>query len=174
MTLGPVAEALGGICKALLPLPEEVHEGAPASPLAVCTLSSMDLLRELAASGLMGRVALAGRLLSENRGIDALLRSLCSPGPPARRITALLLCGREVRGHLAGDALLRLHAGGVDPYGRIVGSPSPDPVLRAGRGEVERFRKGVRIINRIGVADLGALAGTIMSASGAGGAPRAP
>ena len=139
---------LGNICEALIPIPEETRIGNPDSPVAVCTLSSIRLFREIANSDMLGGLAIVGRLFSENRGIDALVRFVNSS-----RVGTIVLCGMEVRGHRAGDALLRLCENGIDGEGRIISSTSPDPFLHAGRAEIERFRGRVRIVNRIGETD---------------------
>ncbi len=39
---------IGVLCKAILPIPEESYQGNPSSTIAVCTLSSLDLLKEMA------------------------------------------------------------------------------------------------------------------------------
>ncbi len=152
--MNPLGCALGELCKVLLPIPEEVYFGNAGSPVAVCTLSSIRLLREIAGSDMMGEVAVAGRLLSENAGIDALIRTVNS----SPNIRTIILCGREVQGHLAGDALLKLHANGVDKSGRIIGSHSPDPVLKAGGAEIRQFCDNVEIMDHTGETGLAAIA----------------
>ena len=140
---------LGEACKILLPIPEEVYRGSDGSPVAVCTLSSISLLKEIASSETLGRVAIAGRLLSENRGIDAMIRFVVS----SPNVRTVVVCGREVRGHRAGHSLLALYRNGADGAGRIVGSSSPDPVLQTPHAEIERFRRQVTIVDRIGQTD---------------------
>ncbi|ABK78054.1 tetrahydromethanopterin S-methyltransferase, subunit A [Cenarchaeum symbiosum A] len=136
-----------------------VHLGNPESTVAVCTLSSMDLLDRIAGSELMEEIALAGRLLSENEGIDALIRSANSGN-----IRTVVLCGREVRGHLAGHSLLELHKNGIGPGGRIAGSASPHPVLESGQAEVDLFRGRVDIIDAIGETGLDDIGRLVRSA----------
>ena len=65
---------LGGICKTILPIKEEVFYGNPNSSIAICTLSSIDLLRKISQPKFLQSVAVVGRLLSENKGIDALIQ----------------------------------------------------------------------------------------------------
>jgi tetrahydromethanopterin S-methyltransferase subunit A len=136
----------GQICKIVLPIREDVFYGNPQSSIAVCTLSSMDLLREIAESDVIRNVALAGRLLSENKGIDALIRSI-NKNP---NITTLILCGKEVAGHRAGHSLLLAYRYGIDENGRIVNSLSPNPFLSVSESEISTFQKRIRIIDRIG------------------------
>ena len=41
-----LGETIGEICKIVLPIPEEVYFGNEDSQLAICTLSSMKLLKK--------------------------------------------------------------------------------------------------------------------------------
>lgn len=145
-----LGEIAGEICRILLPIDDRIYHGNPSSNVAVCTLSSMGLLEELSGSPLMGSVCIAGRLLSENRGIDALVRTVLSGG----RIRYLVLCGRDSAGHRAGHSLLCLHRNGVDSRGRIIGSSSPHPVLSLTADEVGEFQERMTIIDMTGETDL--------------------
>jgi len=78
----------GEICKIILPINGEVFFGNPRSSLAICTLSSMNLLKEIANSNLLSKVALVGRLFSENKGIDSLVRYVISN----KNLETILLC----------------------------------------------------------------------------------
>ena len=157
--MNAIGDIAGRVCEILIPVRGDIFYGNPASPVAVCTLSSMQLLRKLSGSAMMDRVALVGRLLSENRGIDSLIRgTAANPG-----ITTLIVCGRDAPGHMAGRSLLALHRNGISPNGRIIGSPSPDPLLAASPREVRRFQDRIHIIDRIGETDpqkIAALAGS--------------
>lgn len=139
-------EVAGRLCKVLLPIPDDVFYGNPSSSVAICTLSSMNLLREIASSVMMERIALAGRLLSENKGIDALIRHV-NKNP---NITTIILCGKEVSGHRAGHSLLLVHRHGIDMNGRIINSVSPDPVLTVTESEVAQFQRQINIVDKIG------------------------
>lgn len=139
----------GEICKILLPIPEEVYFGNQNSCVAICTLSSIDLLKEIANSDLLENVALVGRLLSENKGIDSVVRFVNSN----KKIKCIVLCGKEVWGHRAGHSLLALYRNGIDANGRIINSQSPDPILEVTRNEIEQFQNQVTIIDRIGETD---------------------
>lgn len=139
-------EVAGRLCKVLLPIPDDVFYGNPSSSVAICTLSSMNLLREIASSVMMERIALAGRLLSENKGIDALIRHV-NKNP---NITTIILCGKEVSGHRAGHSLLLVHRHRIDMNGRIINSVSPDPVLTVTESEVAQFQRQINIVDKIG------------------------
>ncbi|RDJ31956.1 MAG: tetrahydromethanopterin S-methyltransferase subunit A [Crenarchaeota archaeon] len=139
----------GEVCKILLPIPEEVYFGNQKSSIAICTLSSISLLKEIAESNLLDNVAIVGRLFSENKGIDALVRFVNS-NP---NIKTLILCGKEVWGHKAGESLLALYENGIDSDGRIIGSHSPDPISQLSNSEVQKFQNQITIINKTGETD---------------------
>jgi len=73
-----VENIVGEICKIVLPINEEIFLGNQKSSIAICTLSSMKLLNEISNSSLMSEIALVGRLLSENKGIDSLIKYVIS------------------------------------------------------------------------------------------------
>ena len=98
----------------------------------------------------MDKISIAGRLLSENRGIDTIIKFTLDH-PDLKRI---ILCGQEVKGHKAGQALLSLYTNGIDNNGRIIGALGPYPTIRSLSQEVETFRKQVKIINMIGTTNI--------------------
>lgn len=142
-------DAAGKVCEAVLPIKHEYYLGR-GKELAICTLSSIDLLQEISKSDVMGRIAIAGRLLSENRGIDAMIR-FALDHPDLKRI---IVCGKEVKGHRAGQALLALDRNGVDRDGRIIGALGPYPTLKSPAQDVQAFRRQVEIIDMIGTVDI--------------------
>jgi tetrahydromethanopterin S-methyltransferase subunit A len=146
-------DAAGKLCQALLPIKHEYYLGA-GNAVAICTLSSIDLLETVSSSSLMNKVLIAGRLLSENKGIDAII-SFAIKHPELKR---LLLCGKEVKGHRAGQALLAFKINGVDSFGRIIEAVGPNPVLMSSPLDIEIFRHQVQIINLIGVVDIARIA----------------
>ena len=143
-------EIAGEICKILLPVEEKLYFGNPNSPIIVCTLSSMRLLKEIATSSLMDKISVAGRLFSENKGIDLLVRHVISN----KKIKTIILCGKDSTGHYAGHSILCLHLNGIDQNGMIIGSKSPNPILSLTNDEVLRFQKQVKIIDKIGETDI--------------------
>lgn len=143
MNLGNLA---GEICKVLFPINEEVFFGNPNSSIAVCTLSSMKLLKEIVDSSLMLKIAVAGRLLSENKGIDSLVKYIISN----KNIKTIFICGQDTHGHRPGHSLLNLYKNGVDNEGRITGSSSPDPVLTLTQSQIDEFQRQIKLINKIG------------------------
>ena len=147
MNLGEIA---GQICKVILPIPEETYFGNAKSDTAICTLSSIGLLKEIAKSDLMEKISIAGRLLSENKGIDSLVRYV-NKNPNLRTI---LVCGSEVSGHKTGHALFCLHQFGTDHSNRIINSISPDPVLSVSKKEIEQFQNQIQLVDIIGQTDM--------------------
>lgn len=144
-----IGEALGEVCKTIFPISEEIYFGNSKSSISICTLSSMDLLKNITSSEIMNYVAIAGRLLSENKGIDLLVRNIISQ----KNIKTIILCGVDVLGHKSGHSLLALHKNGIDNDGRILNSLSKDPVLSLSKIEVKKFQKQVKIINEINETD---------------------
>ncbi|MFY9301618.1 MAG: tetrahydromethanopterin S-methyltransferase subunit A [Candidatus Nitrosotenuis sp.] len=143
-------EIAGQICKILIPIHGEVFYGNSRSNIGICTLSSMRLLRQITESGLLEKVAVAGRLLSENKGIDALVKyTIKNP-----TLDTIIVCGDEVSGHRAGRSLILLHKYGTDKDNRIISSPSPDPILSSSESEIRKFQSQVKIIDMIGKTNL--------------------
>jgi tetrahydromethanopterin S-methyltransferase subunit A len=106
----------------------------------------------------MDKILVVGRLLSENKGIDTIIKFTLSH-PELRYI---IVCGKEVRGHQAGQALLSLYENGIinnndNNTGSmfIVGAKGPYPVLRSSWEDVNAFRKQItKIYNLIGISDI--------------------
>jgi len=154
-----VENIVGEICKIILPINEEVFFGNSTSSIAVCTLSSMKLLKKISNSSLISQIALAGRLLSENKGIDSLVKYVISK----KNIKIILICGKDTTGHRSGHSLLKLYENGVDSNGRIIDSSSPDPVLTITKSEIQIFQKQITIINKIGETDISEIEHSIIS-----------
>lgn len=152
-----VEDIAGELCRIILPIEEEVFFGNPKSNIAVCTLSSMSLLKDISKSSIIKEIAIAGRLLSENKGIDSLVRSVISN----EKIDTIILCGKDTLGHKPGDSLLYLYKNGMDVNHKIIGSSSPHPILTVTKKEVSKFQGQVKIINKIGKTSISELKNTI-------------
>ncbi len=148
-----IDDIAGELCRILLPIEEEVFFWDSASNIAVCTLSSMNLLRDISKSSIIKEVAIAGRLLSENKGIDSLIKSIISN----EKIDTIILCGKDTLGHKPGDSLLCLYKNGMDVNQKIIGSSSPHPILTVTRKQVSKFQGQVKIINKIGQTSISQL-----------------
>ena len=143
--MNALGEAIGELCKIILPIPEESYLGNLNSSIAICTLSSIDLLKKLANSQILGHTSIIGRLLSENKGIDSIIKHVNEN----RKIKTIIVCGKEVWGHKAGHSLFQLHQNGVDKNNRIIGSISPDPYLTVSKSQIQYFQNNVSLINLI-------------------------
>ncbi len=135
------------------PLPGDYDVVRYVAPVAVCTLNSAALARELAARR-PGGLAIVGSLHTENLGIEHIVRNvLANPN-----VRFLVLCGEDTRqaiGHLPGQSLVALCENGVDAEGRIVGARGKRPVLKnVPRDEIEAFRRQVGIVPLIGEEDV--------------------
>lgn len=141
---------IGEICKYLLPIKHE-HFVGNGSRIAICTLSSIRLLTEISNdTKLMNNLAIVGRLLSENKGIDEII-NYCIVN---KELEHLILCGKDSRGHRAGDSLIALSKNGMTKEGIIIKSKSPKPQLRSSYQEVEIFRNRITVHNLIEETDL--------------------
>ena len=154
-----IEDIAGELCKILLPIEEEIFFGEPISNIAICTLSSINLLKDISHSNIIKEIAIAGRLLSENKGIDSLIRSVISN----EKINIIILCGKETIGHKSGDSLLCLYKNGIDKNHKIIGSSSPHPILTVTKKQVSKFQKQVKIINKIGETDISNLKSIVES-----------
>ena len=164
--MNAIGDALGELCKIMLPIRPESYRGNPESAVAVCTLSDIALLDDLASDpGALRRVNIVGRLLSENRGIDAMLGYL-HDNP---RVRTVIVCGTDGAGHRAGHSLLMLHRYGVDhnsgsgsgAANRIARSRSPEPYITASPDQIGHFRRDTSIVDMTGASDRAEILGCI-------------
>jgi tetrahydromethanopterin S-methyltransferase subunit A len=122
--------------------------GDPAAPVAVCVLTSTDLMPALAA---LPGVAIAGEVQTANLGLERIVTNVVAN--PAIRF--LLLCGKESKLFRPGQSLLALLDNGLDEAGRITGALGYEPVLRGVPGDVvRRFRAQVEVADWSGEVDL--------------------
>ena len=143
--------AAGKLCEALIPIKHEYYLGN-GKCTAICTLSSIDLLEEISKSAdMMNRILIVGRLLSENKGIETIIKFTL--GHP--ELHYMIICGKEVKGHQAGQALLSLYTSGINYDGRIIGAKGPYPLLRSSQKDIEVFRKQIyKIYDLIDIDDI--------------------
>lgn len=144
---------VGEICRLLLPIKHERYIGNGIE-IAICVLSSIGLLGKiLNDTKLMNEMAIVGRLLSENKGIDEIIKY----GIVNKHLKHLIMCGKDSRGHRAGESLIALSKCGITKEGVIINSNSPKPRLRSSYQEVELFRNRITIHNLIGETDLNSI-----------------
>ncbi len=149
----------GEVCKTLFPIPEEVYFGNLKSSIAICVLSSVPLLKEIANSELMNNISIVGKLFSENKGIDSIIRHINSNS----NVKIIIICGKEGWGHKPGSSLIAVYKNGIDDDGRIINSLSPDPFLTVSKTEVKKFQSRVKIINKIGITNFGEISSLVHS-----------
>ncbi|MDH5430621.1 MAG: tetrahydromethanopterin S-methyltransferase subunit A [Nitrosopumilus sp.] len=130
--MNAIGEAIGELCKVILPIHEDYYLGNPNSAIAVCTLSSMNLLKSFANPEILNKISIVGRLLSENKGIDSIIKHVNKNS----QIDTIVVCGKEVWGHRSGHSLFELHKNGIDQKNRIINSISPDPYLTVSKSEI--------------------------------------
>ncbi|UCD07943.1 MAG: tetrahydromethanopterin S-methyltransferase subunit A, partial [Candidatus Aenigmatarchaeota archaeon] len=118
--------------------------GNPDSPIAVCTMASIEMDMP------MDKIAIIGKCVTENLGIEKIVKNTIS-NP---KIRYLIFCGKESHGHFVGQAMKSLNENGVDGEKRIIGAKGGMPVLKNLEiGEIERFREQVEIVDMSGEAD---------------------
>ena len=124
----------------------EFTVGDETNQIVLVTLgSSIDV------SGVIDRIAISGTMKTENIGIEKVIANIIS-NP---NIRYLIICGAEVHGHLAGDALLAIHRSGIDEKNRIIGASGAIPFIsNLSSKEVDRFREQVEIIDLVNVEDM--------------------
>ena len=134
------------------PVEGRYEVGSQDSPVAVCTMATMEL--DLP----MDQIAIKGKCVTENMGIEKIIRNMIA-NPKLR---FLLLCGQVSRGHFIEDAFLNLHKNGVDKEKRIIGAKGGMPILKnLSPEEIERFRKQVDPVNMAGETDQGKILGKV-------------
>ena len=146
----------GEACKLLFPITVDIFKGH-GSKVSVCTLSSIDLLIKISKSRLMNDLLIAGRLHSENKGVDKIIQfSISHP-----QLKFVVLCGKDTPGHCPGSALIYLMNNGVDGNGKIIGSVSPSPFVHSDIAEVEQFRKQITLIDMRNCFDVNKISETV-------------
>ena len=143
--MNALGEVIGKFCKTILPIPEEFYTGNPDSSIAVCTLSSIDLLKKFTNSEIFNDICIVGRLLSENKGIDSIIEYVNKH----QKIKIIIVCGKEVWGHKSGHSLFQLHKNGIDKNNRIINSTSPDPFLSISKSKIQYFQHNITLVNLI-------------------------
>jgi tetrahydromethanopterin S-methyltransferase subunit A len=148
-----IENCIGEICKYLIPIKHEYYLGN-GRRFALCTLSSIKLLIEISnETKLMNKVAIVGRLLSENNGIDKIIKYCLTD----KELVHLVVCGRDGGGHKPGNSLIALSVNGITKEGKIIMSKSPYPYLVSSYEEVQTFRDRITIHNLIEETNLNSI-----------------
>lgn len=133
------------------PVPGAYVVADPAGTVAVCTLTSNELMEPCAK---IPGVAIAGRLYTVNLGIEKIVQNVTSN--PAVRF--LVLCGRESPVFQPAQGLRALLENGVSAERRISGALGHLPVLdHVPAAQIEAFRRQVELVDCTGVSDVEAL-----------------
>ena len=96
--------------------------------------------------------ALTGEMRTENLGIERVIINTISNC----NIRYIIICGKESKGHFAGQSLIAIHENGIDKNGKIIGSKGAIPFIENIPLEaVERFRKQIKkVVNLIDEIDI--------------------
>ena len=155
--MNKLGDTIGKICEKLLPISEEFYIGNTDSSICICTLSSIKLLKEIKNSKIIDDVAIAGRLFTENKGIDSIIKYVNEN----KKIKTIIVCGKEVWGHKSGHSLFQLYQNGIDDKNRIINSTSPDPILTISKSEIQYFQKEITLVNLINETNIESIINTI-------------
>ncbi|MFH1721311.1 MAG: tetrahydromethanopterin S-methyltransferase subunit A [Candidatus Altiarchaeota archaeon] len=117
----------------------------PKKSVCVCTLED-DL--DMPTDGLAG----SGKLRTENLGVERIVvNTISNP-----HIRFLVVCGREIKGHRAGQSLIALWRNGLDDKKRIIGAKGAIPYIQNLPPEfVGRFQIQVEVVDLIDEKDPG-------------------
>ncbi|HNL85766.1 MAG TPA: tetrahydromethanopterin S-methyltransferase subunit A [Methanoregulaceae archaeon] len=136
----------------------DFHAGDANSPVAVMTCGS-----HLDEKGICDKgAAICGSCKTENLGLEKVIANIIS-NP---NIRFLLLCGTEVKGHLAGQTMAALHKGGVKD-GRVVGAEGAIPFIEnLADDAIKRFQEQCELVNIMESEDLGTIGAKINELKG--------
>ncbi len=95
-------------------------------------------------------LALYGKSRTENLGVERVVVNTVSN----MNIRVVVVCGEEIHGHMAGQAIFALWENGVGKDRRIVGAKGAIPYIQNLPPHfIERFREQVEVVDLIGVVD---------------------
>src|SRR5512136_2554487 len=127
----------------------DFNPGDPNSPVAVMTCGSHLDEKGICEKG----AAICGSCKTENLGLEKVIANIIS-NPNIRFI---LLCGTEVKGHLAGQTMIALHKNGVKE-GRVVGAEGAIPFIEnLNDTHIKRFQEQIEVVNIMESEDLNAI-----------------
>ena len=136
----------------------DFNSGDANNPVAVMTCGS-----HLDEKGICDKgAAICGSCKTENLGLEKVIANIIS-NPNIRFI---LLCGTEVKGHLAGQTMVALHANGVKD-GRVVGAEGAIPFIEnLADDAIKRFQEQCELVNIMEAEDTNAIAAKISELAG--------
>jgi len=131
----------------------EYESGDPENPVAVTTCGS----HIKGAAQLEAGAAITGPHKTENLGIEKIVANIIS-NP---NIRFLLVTGAEVKGHIAGEAIIMLHKNGIKEN-RIVGATGAIPYIENLPDDaIKRFQEQIEVVDMIGTEDENAIVSKI-------------
>ena len=117
----------------------------PESNIAIVTLTNKFIFPK-------GLCAISGEMKTENLGIERVIINTVSNA----NIRYIIVCGKESKGHSAGQSLIAIYENGIDEKNKIIGSKGAIPFIEnVPREVVERFRKQIKkIVDLINEEDI--------------------
>lgn len=123
----------------------EYESGNPENPVAVTTCGSHLKGAPQIAAG----AAITGPHKTENLGIEKIVANIIS-NP---NIRFLIVTGAEVKGHISGEAIIKIHKNGIKEN-RIVGATGAIPYIENLPDDaIKRFQAQIQVIEMIGTED---------------------
>jgi tetrahydromethanopterin S-methyltransferase subunit A len=94
---------------------------------------------------------LCGEMRTENLGIERVIVNTIANC----HMRYIVVCGKESKGHAAGQTLIAIHENGIDENGKIIGSNGAIPFIEnIPKDAVERFQRQVKkVVNLIDETD---------------------
>ena len=136
----------------------DFNPGDPNSPVAVMTCGSHLDEKGICEKG----AAICGSCKTENLGLEKVIANIIS-NPNIRFI---LLCGTEVKGHLAGQTMVALHKNGVKD-GRVVGAEGAIPFIEnLADDAIKRYQEQCELVNIMESEDTGTIVAKINELKG--------
>jgi tetrahydromethanopterin S-methyltransferase subunit A len=136
----------------------DFNPGDPNSPVAVMTCGSHLDEKGICEKG----AAICGSCKTENLGLEKVIANIIS-NPNIRFI---LLCGTEVKGHLAGQTMVALHKNGVKE-GRVVGAEGAIPFIEnLADDAIKRYQEQCELVNIMESEDTGTIVAKINELKG--------
>lgn len=136
----------------------DFHSGDPKSAVAVVTMGSHLDEAAICSAG----AGICGSCKTENLGLEKVIANVIS-NPNIRFV---LCVGTEVKGHLAGESLIALHANGIEG-GRIIGTKGAIPFIEnLSADNIKRFQDQVEIVNIMESEDVSAISAKIAELNG--------
>lgn len=104
-------------------------------------------------------LAIYGKSRTENLGVERVVLNTISN----QNIRVVVVCGEEIHGHMAGQAIIALWKNGIDDAKRIVGALGAIPYIQnLPASFIQRFREQVEVVDLIGVTDEGKIKAEVL------------